>query len=408
MAVPVTKVFIAFDLTATGQNFFVLNDTTKGLLDSVYVLGGEVLTDVTNYVASVSINRGKSREIDRYTAGSANILLHNDSRIFDPFNTASLYYGNIVPRKQLIIETNGNRIFSGYIDDWDFNYELSGKSFATVSALDGFMLLSAAQINNYANFSELSSTRINTILSKPEVAWPIANRSIETGLTTLQADVIPQNENALGYLQLVETTENGMLFMNRSGAVTFKNRVNEPSATQIIFADDATANGIKYTNISVIYGSENFYNRVNVQRLNGALQQVDSVASQTLYGVSALNISGVLLTDDTESFNLANYLVGLYDQPELRINTITVNLHDKTSLEVAQLVTAEIGDTLQIRFTPNKIGSVIAQNAIIIGVQHSVGIDQHEVTFNFASLAYYPFLLDSAIYGLLDSGVLVY
>ena len=116
MAVPQTKVYIAFDLSAQGGNFFTLNDTTKGLLNSTYVLGGNILTDVTNYVASVSINRGKSRELDRYTAGSLNVVLHNDSRIFDPFNTASIYYGNIVPRKQIVIETNGNRIFTGITD----------------------------------------------------------------------------------------------------------------------------------------------------------------------------------------------------------------------------------------------------------------------------------------------------
>jgi hypothetical protein len=408
MAVPQTKVFIAFDLSAQGGNFFTLNDTTKGLLNSSYVLSGNILTDVTKYVASVSINRGKSRELDRYTAATLNVVLHNDSRIFDPFNTASIYYGNIVPRKQIVIETNGNRIFTGYIDDWDFSYDLSGKSYASVSALDGFMLLAAAELNVSSNSIELSSTRINTILSKPEVAWPIANRSIQTGLTTLQADVIPDNENALGYLQLVETSENGMLFINRSGAITFKNRVTVPSATEITFADDSTAGGIKYTNIAVLYGSENFYNRVSVQRLNGTSQTSDSVASQNLYGVSALNISGVLMQSDAEALLLAQYLVGLYDQPELRINEVTINLHDKNSDEVAKLVKAEIGDTAKIRFTPNKVGSVISQNAIIIGIQHRVEIDQHEVTYYFASIAFYPFILNDTTYGLLNTGVLAY
>lgn len=408
MAVPQTKIFIAFDLSALGGNFFTLNDTTKGLLDSAFGLGGELLTDVTKYVASVSVNRGKSRELDRYTAGSLNVVLHNDSRIFDPFNTASIFYGNIVPRKQIVIETNGNRIFTGYIDDWDFSYDLSGKSYASVSALDGFMLLAAAELNVFGNSVELSSTRINTILSKPEVAWPIANRSIQTGLTTLQADVVAQNENALGYLQLVETTENGMLFMNRSGLVTFKNRLTTPTPSAITFTDDATAGGIKYTNIGVIYGSENFYNRVTILRLNGTNQQADSATSQTTYGISAFNINGVLLTTDAEALNLASYLLGLYDQPELRISNITVNLHDKTPQEVEKLVTAEIGDTAVVRFTPNQIGAVIAQNVIIVGISQDAGIDQHQVTFTFGRVDFFPFILDDAVFGLLDTNILAY
>jgi hypothetical protein len=408
MAVPQTKVYIAFDLTSSGQNFFTLDDSTKGKLNSVYVLGGDILTDVTNYVASVSVNRGKSRELDRYTTGNVVVNLHNDTRIFDPFNTASPYYGNIVPRKQLVIETNGNRIFSGYIDDWDFSYDISGKSYATVSALDGFMLLAATELSTFTTTSQLSSARIDAILSRPEVAWPIANRSIATGLTTLQADIVPQNTNALGYLQLVETTENGMLFMNRSGLVTFKNRVTTPTSSAITFADDSTSGAIQYTNIGVIYGSENLYNRISVQRLSGINQIADSTTSQALYGISAFSIEGVLLTSDTEALNLATYLVGLYNVPELRISEITVNLHDKTGAQVAKLVSAEIGDTVKVRFTPNKVGAVIAQDAIIIGISQNIEIDQHQITFTLGRVAYFPFILDDEIFGLLNSGILAY
>ena len=408
MAVPQTKVFIAFDLSAIGGNFFTLNDSTKGLLDSAFVLGGELLTDVTNYVESVSINRGKSLELDRYSAGSLAVTLHNDTRVFDPFNTGSIFYGNILPRKQIVIETNGNRIFTGYIDDWDLSYDISGKSYATVTALDGFMLLAAAELNEELTSVELSSARINAILDKSTVQWPAANRDIETGLTTLVNDVIPQNDNALGYLQLVETTENGMLFMNRSGSVRFKNRLFTPASTEIIFADDSTVGGIPYTNIGVIYGSENLFNRVTVTRLEGTEQTADSVTSQSSYGISALNVSGILLQTDAESFDLANYLVGLYDQPELRISEVTVNLHDKTPEQVEKLVIAEIGDTVQVRFTPNQIGSQIDQYAIIIGISHGIEIDQHRVTFKLARVAFLPFVLDDDIFGLLDTGILAF
>ena len=197
MAVPDTKVYIGFTLPAGGGTSFILNDTTKGKLDSIYVLGGDVLTDVTSYVASVSIDRGKSRELDRYTAGHASITLHNDTRVFDPFNTASAYYGNIVPRKPIAIETNGDRVFTGFIDDWDLTYDISGKSYASISAVDGFLRLSVAELDSFTTTSQLSSARVTAILDRPEVSWPNAKRSIATGLTTLQADIIAENTNAL-------------------------------------------------------------------------------------------------------------------------------------------------------------------------------------------------------------------
>ena len=44
MSVPVTKVYIGFNLAAAGSNLFILDDPTQGLLNSTYVLGGDVLT----------------------------------------------------------------------------------------------------------------------------------------------------------------------------------------------------------------------------------------------------------------------------------------------------------------------------------------------------------------------------
>jgi hypothetical protein len=409
MAIPQTKVFIGFDLSASGGNLFTLNDTTKGVLNSSYVLGGDVLTDVTKYVASVSINRGKSRELDRYNAGNASVVLHNDSRIFDPFNTASIYNGNIVPRKPIAIETNGVRVFTGFIDDWDLTYDISGKSFASVTAQDGFMRLSAAELKSFTTTSQLSSDRVSSILNRAEVAWPIANRSIETGLTTLQADTVADNTNALQYLQLVETTENGQLFMNKSGAVTFKNRaVNPTFISTVIFADDSSANSIPYSHIGVVYGSENLYNRVTITRNGGTAQVADSTTSQNAYGVSAYSIDGVLLTSDLESSRLASYLVGLYKNPELRINDVTVNLHDKTPAQVDQLSALDITSVIKVIFTPNKVGSAIIQYAMITGISHDIGLAEHRVTFSMASVSVTNFVLDSAQFGILDTNILAY
>jgi hypothetical protein len=382
MAVPVTKVYIFFD--------------------SAYV-------DVTQYVSSVSVNRGKSRELDRYTAGNASVTFHNDSRIFDPYNTSSSFYPNVVPRKLLKIETSNVPIFTGYIDDWDLTYDISGKSFASASVVDGFLRLSAAELDSFTATSQISSDRITAILNRAEVNWPVADRSIETGLTTLQADVVPENENALQYLQLVETTENGKLFVNAAGQLTFKNRATVPPLNaSVVFADDATANAVKYNKIAVVYGSENLYNRVTITRAGGTPQVSDSSTSQTRYGVAAFSLDGLLLTSDTEASYLAAYLVGLYDEPELRINEVTVLLHDKTSTQVTNILNLEIASVVRVKFTPNRTGSQIDQYGIIIGIKHNVGIDTHSVTFELATTLSSPLILDDAIYGRLGGSLEAY
>jgi hypothetical protein len=62
---------IAFDLSlTTGVNFFTLDDVDKGVLDNTeYVLGGDALIDVTEYLRSVQVDRGRSRTLEKFTPG---------------------------------------------------------------------------------------------------------------------------------------------------------------------------------------------------------------------------------------------------------------------------------------------------------------------------------------------------
>lgn len=77
---------IAFDLAVNGVgDWFTLDDSTKGVLDNTsYVLSGEVLTDLSDKVRSVSVRRGRGRFLDKFAAGTAQIELDNRDRSFDP------------------------------------------------------------------------------------------------------------------------------------------------------------------------------------------------------------------------------------------------------------------------------------------------------------------------------------
>ena len=71
------KVEIGFNLSVNGVgNWFTLDDATKGKLDNVtYKLAGEVLVDVTSKARDVSVRRGRSRTLERFTAGVASVIL---------------------------------------------------------------------------------------------------------------------------------------------------------------------------------------------------------------------------------------------------------------------------------------------------------------------------------------------
>jgi hypothetical protein len=414
VAVPETKVFIAFDLTESGGAYFALDDPVRGVIESNYILGGDVLQDVTDHVAQVSISRGKSNELDRYTAGNASITLHNDDRSFDPFYTAGPYYTQILPRKEVAIETNGIRQYTGFIDDWDLTYQLGNKSFASVNCADGFLQLNATELDEFDNDEQGSGERIVSILNRPEVAWPQSKRIIEEGLRTLQGDSVEQNTNLLSYLQLIESTEVGFLFMDKDGALNFRDRiVGPPLVDTLIFSDGThgtatSATYVNYSDIKVVYGSENLYNRVVVTAIGGEPQIADSPNSQAIYGIQTLSLDGLLLVDDDEAFDLANYLLGVYDEPDLRISSVEVNLHDKTPEQQGQLLEIELQDVYKIIFTPNGVGDPFDQYAFVTGIKHEIGIDTHKIILDFGSIRKFPFILDHPVYGVLGGGLPLY
>jgi hypothetical protein len=412
---PDTKVFIAFDLSASGGEFFTLDDTERGVLDAPFILGGDILVDVTDHVASVSISRGKSNELDRYTAGNATVTLHNDDRSFDPFYEAGPYFTQIVPRKEVAIETNGIRQFSGFIDDWDLQYQLGNKSFATISAVDGFMQLTATQLSEFTNVEEKSGVRVLRVLNRAEVAWPAGRRDIEEGRRTLQADTVAENTNVLQYLQLIASTETGEIFISRDGKIVFQDRIVAlPTPDLLIFSDgthtpiESDPTVVSYSNIEVVYGSENLYNRITVTREGGLPQTADAPFSQEVYGVQTLSLDGLLLVDDFEAAELAAYLLTVYDEPDLRISSLEVNLHDKTPEQQGKLLDIDLQDVFLIAYTPNGIGDPFEQYGIVQGIRETIGIDFHKITYDFGSMRKFRFILDHPVYGVLGGGLPLY
>lgn len=408
MANPVTQVYVSVDLDPSLFSYFTLDDPVKGLLDGdpAYGLGGPSLYNVSEFLVSVDIDRGKSRELDRFTAGNATITFNNDNRFFDPFFTTSPYYEKIVPRKLIIITSNGITQFTGYIDDIDFTYQLGNKSFAVLKCVDSFIQLASTQLSEFTTNSQLTGARINAILNRPEVAWPLTDRIIDDGAQLLGADIVAENTNALAYLQTVEASEPGSLFIAKNGYVTFKDRVNVPPLIDtIIFALDGRAEAIPFSNVEVVYGSENLYNRVIITRIGGTPQVAEDLASQATYGIQTLSLDNVLINDDDAALSLAEYLVDIYAQPELRFSVVGVSLQDKSKSDQDEVLALEINDIVKIVYTPNNVGDPIIQNALITGIRHEVGVSFHNVYFEFGRATSIPFLLDDVLYGRL-SGVL--
>lgn len=415
MSRPDTRVRIAFDLAAGGAgDFFTLDDPVQGLLNgTAFKLAGDILEDVTDDVRSVTVRRGRSRELERYQAGAATVNLDNQGRKYDPAaGTAITPYGaSMRPRKAVTISTAGVAVFSGVVDDWDLDYSLDGDHVASVKITDGFVFLANQEIEPHTATAETTGDRINAILDRAEIAWPAGKRAIDTGDATLQADAIggtadAKPVNALAYLQKVDEAEQGALFIGVDGSLTFRDRSSLQVLTDVVFADDGS--GIEFTNINASYGAEELRNRVTVARLNGGTATAQDSDSIEESGAIDYEIRDSLLADDTQAQSLADRIVARYAEPLLRIDGIEVVLNALTTSQVAEVLSLDLGALVRVLYTPSGIGDPIDQFVQLDSIEHNIDPSQHRVRLSFSQGETPALVLDSPSFGLLDANTLGY
>lgn len=400
-----TKVEVGFTLTTGDTPYFRVGNAIKGKLNNTsYRLAGPIWIDISDKVSAVGVKRGKNRELDRYSAANASITLHNEDRTFDPLNDASPYVGNIIPRRAVRITTNGFVQFTGVIEDWNLDYSVDGKSNATIVAADAFTLIAQQTLTPGTATQQTTGERVAAVLSQPTIAWPLADRNIDTGNNVVGADVF--SGNALSYLQDVEASEQGQLFMTKDGKVRFINGAVTVTTglSSVLFADDGT--GVPYVDAAVNYGTELLYNQVTATSPAGTATSNNTV-SQGKYGITQASVNTLLaLYQQTE--DLANFWVNKYGEPEYRFENLTVNLNSLTGDEQISVLNLELGDIIQIKFTPNGVGSPIQRYGQIINIDHAIGPDRHDITFGVGSLQYSFLVLDDTGFGLLDQNALAF
>lgn len=377
---------------------FVLDDPVAGVLDGTdYGLGGLNYVDVSDKVSSVSITRGKSRDLERYSAGSINVSFNNQDRFFDPIAGTAI---DPIPWSPIRCTMDGTAQFVGVVEDWNYTYDPGGVSYAQVIAKDEFIQLARQNIvAGGTAVEQLTGARVTAILDQFTVDWPADRRNIDTGVTTVEAQVFEES-NALEYLQLVEATEQGQLFIAKNGDLTFSDRNDAAPSTDtlVLFADDGT--GVPFHSAVVNYGSELLINRAVIESAGGTAVATDEL-SQVTYGVLEETYS-VLNTSSTSLTSLAEYVVAQYAQPEYRFESLKVTLDQLTLAQQATVLGLELSSVIEVKFTPNGIGDPIEKYYQVIKVGHEVSIDRHDVTFGLASLDFAPLVLSDTEFGKLD------
>jgi hypothetical protein len=394
------KVELGFDLAAGVGPFLTLDDSVTGKLDDpAWVLGGTIFYDVTEYVRSIAVSRGRSSLFSNFPAGNATVAFNNHNRYFDPLYTASPFAGNIIPKREIRISAGTEIQFSGWVDDWNLTYLPSGDSIADAIAYDATGLLASRTLGSATPTVQTTGQRINAILDNPGVNWASSLRTIDTGQATLSNFPISDNTNALSYLQTVAQSEPGKLFIGKTGNVVFQDRTVAPTTSNLV---QFGGTGIPFQNLEVVYGSENLYNEIVISRQGGGTATATDLDSVSEYGISNLTIGNLLLNTDEQSLDLALIYAQQYSQPEYRFNALEVAMHKLDIAEQEEISQLEIGSVCKVTFTPNGIGSPIERFVEVIRIEQVITPETHFVTLGFQSLDYASLVLDDAEFGKLD------
>jgi hypothetical protein len=181
--------------------------------------------------------------------------------------------------------------------------------------------------------------------------------------------------------------------------------VANPEPLPLVFSDFGP--GIRFTQIDVQYGAEYLYTQVEAttQDSFAELQVAEAPQSKELYGVRTYSITNLLNSDDLGAFEVAKDFLTYYYQPELRVQSVTVDLSNLTLEQKLEVLDLEIDDYISVSFTPNGIGDPKISSGLVTAIAHRITLTSHEVELRLRNERTL-FTLDSDSKGILNVNIL--
>lgn len=423
---PITGGDLWVELDVGYANPFTLDDPVRGKLNGLYALDGTTKYADIN-VKQIETFQGKKRVTDSIAPGRCVILADDPNRLFDPLNTASIYYNTLTgapglsPLRRVRVfrridnQALSRTIFYGRVVDFTYDY-VGPKRIpqVTISCADDLFILANTSLDGFTPTQELASDRVEAILDLPEIDWPLDSRDITASKTTLGAYPIAEGTNALEYLRQIDRAERGRIFIQQefgqliptNGLVKFEPRAgNTFSDVTVEFTDNSPTtdkDATPYREVFIEYSSDTVINRAIVERVGGAPQTVTDSASISAYFTQSETITGSLLSDDAQALELANYL--LNGTPEPRFSGVVASFLPMSDDQRDACLLANIGRTIKVTksFSTGSPSSVTEELAVE-GISYRISLRDESMTFYTSPTnIVYPLKLNDSTRGKLD------
>lgn len=260
--------------------------------------------------------------------------------------------------------------------------------------------LTAAQILNHYNMFtagyqvQYSGTRIQTILTA--IGWPSSLQNIATGISQVQAaTTLLTQTSALSYMQSIESTEMGALFVDPSGNLTFLDRHYIITATAATVSNgtfsnrpsDIASGAFAYlAGLVPALDDTDLWNDVPGQRNGGVLQRTQNTTSIKYYLRRTLTgYTGQLQTTDAEVLAQTQWLCQMYSTPYTRCRSLTLSSVTDSGRNLQQMLGRAIFDRITLVWNPIDGSSVyFNQPSLIESIQHTVTQQQWITTWGLS------------------------
>jgi hypothetical protein len=385
---------------------FTLDTST---LNGTDVLDGSTeFVDITEWVNSVGISRGRTDQFSTFPPGTCGLVI-NDSesgRSFDPANTASPYYEGdlgIAPRRFMRIyggSAGTEPLWAGRVQDLDIEYQKPNISIARITGVDDLADFGKTNLLAFTPIQTRPDLRVAEILDRPEVAYSTATRSLSTAcVSTLGTVAYSDNTNVKAAIDAVAQAEDGRFFMSKDPdiGVVLQPRIQFSFDTPTVFFSDA-GTAIPYQELTTRYGAETLINRAQIGVQGAAISTATDQHSIDQYGVSTYALNDLPLADAAQGLTLAQNIVTKYATPISRFEEIIVLCNGLTEADREAVVALEIGDIIQVTRTFTT-GSplTVTQDVFVESIRHEITPSQHRITIGLGQAQLLTaFLLDSS------------
>jgi hypothetical protein len=162
---------------------------------------------------------------------------------------------------------------------------------------------------------------------------------------------------------------------------------------------------IPFTDLQVVYASEQLYNKVQVIGIN-ATAVVEDTVSEGLYGSRIYVQTDNLTTSATKPAEIASAFLGEFRLPEYRAEQMTVALEALTTAQQTIVLGIGLRDVIRVAFQPSATGANVDKYYQVLAINSNTDVERDAITFTLASLDNLAFRLDSTLLGVLNTDTL--